>query len=134
MPKSTPKPNRDALQQVEVRSRRELRRWLECNYAQSESVWLVTFKKAAGSLNVPWAELEEEALYFGWIDSVPRRLDAERSMILLSPRKPGSAWSAINKLKVARLTATGQMTPAGLAKVDAAKAEGSSSFLDDVEA
>jgi uncharacterized protein YdeI (YjbR/CyaY-like superfamily) len=76
----------------------------------------------------------DEALCFGWIDSLPRRLDADRSMLLLSPRKPGSGWSKVNKDKVARLTADGRMAPAGLAKVEAAKADGSWARLDAVDA
>jgi uncharacterized protein YdeI (YjbR/CyaY-like superfamily) len=75
----------------------------------------------------------EELLCWGWIDSVTRALDADRSMILIAPRRVTSAWSAINKAHVDRARASGAMTPAGEAKVAAAVANGQWSFLDDVE-
>lgn len=134
VPRSGKRTALDGLERVEVQSRGELRHWLMRHHGQTESVWIVTYKKSAGTKYVPWPEVVEEALCFGWIDSLPRKLDDERSMILLSPRKSGSAWSAINKAKVEKLTAADLMAPAGLAKIAAAKADGSWSFLDDVEA
>lgn len=121
------------LERVEVKSRSELRDWLTARHGQTDSIWLVTWKKAAGERHVPYEAVVEEALCFGWVDSLPRKLDADRSMLLLSPRKPGSAWSAANKARAERLIAQGLMTPAGLAKIEAAKADGSWTFLDDVE-
>lgn len=121
------------LPQVEVTSRAQLRAWLEANHAKSGSVWLVIWKKQDPDRHLSYAAIVEEALCFGWVDSLPRKLDAERSMLLLSRRKPGSAWSAANKARIARLTQDGMMAPAGLAAVEAAKADGSWSFLDDVE-
>jgi len=82
---------------------------------------------------VPYDGIFEEALCFGWVDSLPRKLDADRTMLLLSPRKPGSAWSAANKARVARLTIANNMAPPGLAAVETARADGSWVFLDDVE-
>jgi uncharacterized protein YdeI (YjbR/CyaY-like superfamily) len=76
----------------------------------------------------------EEALCFGWVDSRPRALDAERTMLWFAPRKPGTGWSALNKERIERLLATGRMAPPGLAKVDAAKGDGSWTALDAVEA
>jgi len=76
----------------------------------------------------------EEALCFGWIDSQGKRLDAERTLLWFAPRQPGSAWARSNKERVARLLAAGLMAPAGLAKVEAAKANGSWYVLDSVEA
>ncbi|MCA3255737.1 MAG: YdeI/OmpD-associated family protein [Alphaproteobacteria bacterium] len=119
---------------VEVDSRAALRRWLEANHGQRESIWLVTFKKAAGPRHVPYDAIVEEALAFGWIDSLPRKLDTERTMLLLSPRKPGSSWSAVNRARVERMEAQGLMHATGRARVAAAKADGSWSRLDAVEA
>jgi uncharacterized protein YdeI (YjbR/CyaY-like superfamily) len=119
---------------VEVDSRAALRRWLEAHHAQAESIWLVTYKKAAGARYLPYDAIVEEALAFGWIDSLPRALDAQRTMILLSPRKAGSSWSAVNRARVERLIASGAMHAAGLARIEAAKADGSWSRLDAVEA
>ncbi len=122
------------IPRVEVQSRAELRAWLERHHAETGSVWLVTHKVGAGARHVPYDAIVEEALAFGWIDSLPRALDAERSMHRLSPRKAGSAWSKVNKARVERLIAEGLMAPAGLAAVARAKADGSWSKLDAVEA
>ena len=70
---------------------------------------------------------------FGWIDSIARKLDDDRTMLWFSPRKPGSGWARPNKERVERLTAAGLMTPAGQRVIDAARADGSWSRLDDVE-
>lgn len=110
---------------VEAASREELRAWLAANHRRTESVWLATWKKAAGAKHIPYDAIVEEALCFGWIDSRPQRLDAERSMRLLSPRKPGSAWSDANRERAERLIRDGRMTEAGLAKIEAAKRDGS---------
>lgn len=123
----------DHLPRIEVTSRAQLRSWLEVHHATSGSVWLVTWKKAHFDRHVPYDAIVEEALCFGWVDSLPRRLDAERSMLLLSPRRLGSAWSAANKARIERLVAAGLVHHAGLAAVRAAQSDGSWTFLDDVE-
>lgn len=121
------------VEQVEVTSRAEWRAWLEAHHQQADSVWVVTFKVGSSNPRVPYDDLVEEALTFGWVDSLPRKLDAERTMLLMSPRKPGSAWSAINKQRVERMTAAGLMHPAGLARIEQAKADGTWTKLDAVE-
>lgn len=123
----------DPRDRIEVTSRAEWRAWLAAHHQQAESVWVVTWKVGASRPRVPYDDLVEEALAFGWVDSLPRKLDAERTMLMMSPRKPGSAWSAINKARVDRMTAAGLMAPAGLAKVDQARADGSWNALDAVE-
>jgi uncharacterized protein YdeI (YjbR/CyaY-like superfamily) len=120
--------------QLQVTSRAQWRLWLMDNHRTSGSIWLVTFKKASGQPTLSNDDIVEEALCFGWIDSLPRKLDDMRSMLLLSPRKSGSAWSAINKARAERMTAASLMEPAGLAAIAAAKADGSWSRLDAVEA
>ena len=124
----------DYYEQVEVTSRSDWRSWLATHYQQSESIWLVTYKKHTGSRYLPYDAIVEEALCFGWIDSLPRRLDDERTMLLLSPRKPKSVWSKLNKERVAKLTEQNLMMPPGLEKVRRARADESWTFLDDVEA
>ncbi len=119
---------------VQVESREEWRAWLDANHENAESTWLVTFKKASGKPYVSYDAVVEEAICFGWIDSLRNKLDDERSMLLLSPRKPGSAWSKVNKDRVERMNAAGKMRPAGLRKIEQSKADGSWTFLDDVEA
>jgi uncharacterized protein YdeI (YjbR/CyaY-like superfamily) len=115
-------------ERVWIADRTALRRWLVDHYRQVDPIWLVTAKKSNGGY-IPYAEIVEEALCFGWVDSLPRGLDAIYTMLLLSPRKAGSAWSKPNRERVARLIASGSMHTAGLAKVDAAKLDGSWDFL-----
>lgn len=121
---------RDAVQ---PRTRGEWRAWLAANHDTSTGVWLVSAKKATGQSRVEYEEAVEEALCFGWIDSVARTLDQTRSMLRFSPRKPRSGWSRPNKIRIERLTAAGLMTPAGQARIVAAKADGSWTKLDAVE-
>ncbi len=116
-------------EQVEVRSRDALRQWLIANHARPDSIWLITWKKHTDH-HVSWDEVVEEALCFGWIDSQPRKLDQDRSMIRLSPRKPGSGWSGVNKARVEKLLAAGLMAPPGLARIESARRDGSWNALD----
>lgn len=115
-------------------TRAEWRAWLEQNHANDEGVWLITFKKATGKPRIDYEDAVEEALCFGWIDSKPRKLDDQRSMLWFAPRKPGSGWSRPNKERVERMLAAGRMAPAGLARVEAARIDGSWNALDAVEA
>jgi uncharacterized protein YdeI (YjbR/CyaY-like superfamily) len=115
---------------VEVASCVERRASLQRNHTRTTGIWLVTWKKRLSHATLPYSDVVDEALCFGWIDSLPRKLDADRTMVRLSPRKPGSAWSAVNKAKIVRLEAEGGMTKAGLAAIEGAKADGSWSRLD----
>ena len=115
-------------------SRAEWRQWLEQNHERKEGVWLVSFKKATGKPRFDYEEAVEEALCFGWIDSKGNKLDEERSMLWFAPRKPKTGWSKPNKIRIEKLTAAGLMNPAGLAKIEAAKKDGSWNALDSVEA
>ena len=81
---------------VQIESRAELRAWLEANQARTEAIWLVTFKKHVPDKYVSWQEVVEEALGYGWIDSRTRKVDDDRTMYLLSPRRAGSPWSRRN--------------------------------------
>lgn len=125
------------LERVEIADVAALHRWLAENHARRDSVWLVLPRKGAAGGGIAWSDVVDEALCFGWIDSLPRKLDETRTLLLLSPRKRGSAWSRINREKVARLIAEGRMQPPGLACIEAAKADGSFDRLaeiDDLEA
>lgn len=93
------------------------------------------FDKAAKNRGrLPYADAVEEALCFGWIDAVIRPIDAHHYMQWYCPRKPKSTWSKVNKGRVEKLVAAGLMTPAGLAKIELAKANGQWEHLDAVEA
>jgi uncharacterized protein YdeI (YjbR/CyaY-like superfamily) len=119
---------------VQPRDRAAWRAWLAANHGRPDGVWLVTWKKASGKPRIEYGEAVEEALCFGWIDSKPRALDSLRTMLWFAPRKPRTGWSAPNKKRIATLIAAGLMAPAGMAKVAAAKRDGSWTALDAVEA
>ncbi len=118
---------------IEVMTRSDLRSWLLNNYQQTHGVWLITYKKKSQHY-LPYSDIVQECLCFGWIDSLPRKLDETRTMLYISPRKKGSNWSRVNKEYVAKLQQEGLLHEAGLQKIEQAKEDGSWSFLDDVEA
>ncbi|HYN04323.1 MAG TPA: YdeI/OmpD-associated family protein [Vicinamibacteria bacterium] len=118
---------------IQPRGRAAWRAWLAKNHGRAEGVWLVTFKKASGKPRIDYDASVEEALCFGWIDSKPRTLDEERSMLWFAPRKPRTGWSRPNKERVERLIADGRMAAPGLAKIEAARRDGSWSALDAIE-
>ena len=126
---ATPPPN-----SVHPKSRAEWRKWLEENQARKEGIWLISYKKDTGKPRFDYDESVEEALCFGWVDSKPAKLDDERSMLWFAPRKPKTNWSKLNKDRVEKMIKAGLMAPAGLAKVEAAKKDGSWNALDGVEA
>jgi uncharacterized protein YdeI (YjbR/CyaY-like superfamily) len=129
----SPKPRPADLPLLEPHDRAAWRSWLEANHATSPGVWLAVGKKGNAVTSLTYEDAVEEALCFGWIDSTVNRLDGDRFKQLLTPRRPGSTWSRSNKERVARLIEKGRMTPAGVAPVEAAKADGSWNMLDDVE-
>ena len=119
--------------EVEVHSTADLRRWLKKNHKRDDGVWLVTYKKTAGRHYVAIGEVIDELLCFGWVDSMSRGKDDDRTMHWIAPRNPNSNWSAANKAKVADLESAGRMTDSGRALIAAAKANGCWTALDAVE-
>jgi uncharacterized protein YdeI (YjbR/CyaY-like superfamily) len=124
---------RDDAPRVHAESVQEWRDWLLQNHATEAGAWLVSWKKPTGRPSVRYELAVEEALCVGWIDSSGRTLDDERSMLWFTRRKSGSGWARTNKERIVRLEAEGRMTDAGRALIDAAKADGSWTLLDDVE-
>jgi uncharacterized protein YdeI (YjbR/CyaY-like superfamily) len=112
----------------------EWRDWLAENHTRTTGIWLISYKKATSKPRFDYDEAVEEALCFGWIDSKPNKLDEARSLLWFAPRKPRTSWSKPNKERVERLIAQGRMMPAGLAKIEAAKQDGSWAALDAIEA
>jgi uncharacterized protein YdeI (YjbR/CyaY-like superfamily) len=100
---------------LRARSRGEFRRWLERNHATAKEVWLVFHTKGSGRSFVPYADAVEEALCFGWIDSIAKKLPGESRAQRFTPRRPGSPMSELNKERVRSLIERGLVTPAGLA-------------------
>ncbi len=125
-------PVSDSYPQVTVASASEWDSWLRQQHATSPGIWLVTAKKGhPGYLS--YDEIVDTAISYGWVDSLPRTAGPGHSKRLLTPLHPGSNWSRVNKQRVERLTAAGQMTPAGLAVVEAARGDGTWTALDTVE-
>ena len=92
----------------------ELRAWFERNHEQAPELLVGYWKKHTGRPTVSHPEAIEQALCFGWIDSIGRRIDEDRHQVRFTPRRKGSVWSAINIAKIAELTERGLMHPAGL--------------------
>jgi uncharacterized protein YdeI (YjbR/CyaY-like superfamily) len=107
--------------------------WLEKNFDKKTEIWLAYYKKGAGNKSVNYKEALDEALCFGWIDSVINRIDEERYMQRWTPRKPRSIWSAANKSHIQRLIAEGRMAAPGLAVIAIAKKNGSWNKLNEIE-
>jgi uncharacterized protein YdeI (YjbR/CyaY-like superfamily) len=127
-------PSAEDYERYQATDRAEWRQWLAENHATAPGLWLVTFKASTGKPRPTYDEVVEEALCFGWIDSTSGTVDDERTRLLITPRKRGSPWSALNKKRIEQLIANGQMTAAGLAKIEAAKADGSWTLYDPIEA
>jgi uncharacterized protein YdeI (YjbR/CyaY-like superfamily) len=100
---------------LEVRSRRQWRAWLAKHHTSSPGIWLVFHKAHTGVKSIDRVDAVREALCFGWIDSLIKRLDDDRYALKVTPRQPTSKWSDINRKRWTDLEAAGQLTPAGLA-------------------
>ena len=111
----------------------EWRTWLKKNHNVKQSIWLVCYKVSAKRSTIPWTNAVDEALCFGWIDSVRKTIDDEKFMQFFGKRKPSSGWSKINKAKVEKLITEGRMMEAGYESIKTAKQNGSWVLLDDVE-
>jgi uncharacterized protein YdeI (YjbR/CyaY-like superfamily) len=98
---------------VTPKSREAWRAWLERHHASRQEIWIVYFKKHTRKRTVTYDEAVEEALCFGWIDGLVRRVDDERHMQRFTPRRKGSVWSAVNLRRFARLVEQGLVTEAG---------------------
>ncbi|MGH7541113.1 MAG: YdeI/OmpD-associated family protein [Gemmatimonadota bacterium] len=95
------------------------RAWLEQHHDTEREVWVGYYRKATGKPSMTWQESVDEALCFGWIDGIRKRIDDERYMNRFTPRRKHSVWSAVNIGRVAELTAQGRMRPSGLAAFEA---------------
>jgi uncharacterized protein YdeI (YjbR/CyaY-like superfamily) len=105
-------------------SKKDFEAWLEGNHAGAEGLWLKIAKKGSGVESVDYDEALELALCFGWIDSQKRGFDEAFFLQRFTPRRPRGKWSQINRAKAEELITAGAMRPAGLAEVEAAKADG----------
>jgi uncharacterized protein YdeI (YjbR/CyaY-like superfamily) len=90
------------------------RAWLEAHYTTKTEVWLMMPKKHTGTPSITYDEAVEEALCFGWIDGLRKRVDDDRHALRFSPRRKRSSWSELNKWRIGRMISAGAMTPAGM--------------------
>ena len=127
-------PKTHAFPLIQPKSRKAWRAWLQKNHASSSGIWLVYAKKHTGIPSLTYSEAVEEALCFGWIDSLVHPIDDSLYKQIFTPRKDKSAWSPLNKKRVARLIADGVMTPAGMTLIDVAKKNGQWNAHDATEA
>lgn len=116
------------------KNKQEWRDWLELNHRESQAVWLIQYKKSAGKHYLSWSDAVDEALCFGWIDSVRKTVDKDSYKQFFSKRKGNSTWSKVNKEKVEQLMAANLMTEAGMKCINIAKQNGSWTILDSVDA
>jgi uncharacterized protein YdeI (YjbR/CyaY-like superfamily) len=100
---------------LDLRTRERWRQWLAKHHASSPGIWLVRHKQQSGVTSMPYEDVVREALCFGWIDSLVKRLDDDRYAIKVTPRKPTSKWSDINRKRWKELEATGLLAAPGLA-------------------
>ena len=112
------------MKTIEVKNRALWRAWLAANHDKDTEVWLVYYKKKTGKTCVEYGASVEEALCFGWVDSLIKKLDDSKYARKFTPRKVGSQWSPSNKKRVRMLIKEGLMTEPGLQKVEAAKRAG----------
>ncbi len=102
------------LKTVEARTPEQWRRWLTDHHASESEVWLVFHKRHTGEASIAYADAVDEALCFGWVDSLIKRLDDARYARKFTPRKADSKWSTSNRQRYAQLKASGRLMPAGL--------------------
>src|SRR5690349_2075668 len=102
------------LATLDVRTRKQWRQWLAKHHASSPGIWLVRHKQHSGIESMPYEDVVREALCFGWIDSLVKRLDDDRYAVKITPRKPTSKWSDINRRRWTELKEAGLLTAAGL--------------------
>jgi uncharacterized protein YdeI (YjbR/CyaY-like superfamily) len=112
------------MKQLSFKNSQEWRAWLQKNHDKEAEVWLVYFKKESGEQSIDYESSVEEALCFGWIDSIIKNLDETRYARKFNPRKAESKWSELNKQRVEKLIKSKRMTKFGLAKIEAAEKNG----------
>lgn len=121
------------LEKIFIENLVQLRDWLQENYSQKDSVWLVKWKKEFTNTYLSYDDIVDELMCYGWVDSLPKKLDHKRTMLRISPRNPKSNWSKVNKERVDRLIKEDRMQPAGYKLIDIAKANGAWDFLNNIE-
>ena len=109
------------MKQLYVTNRGQWREWLSTNHATKDGIWLIFYKKETSRPSIAYEIAVEEALCFGWIDSIIKKIDAARYARKFTPRSDKSYWSQLNKKRAAKMIRRGRMTEVGLAKIKTAK-------------
>lgn len=109
------------MKKIYIQDTAEWRSWLQANHEKAEEIWLVFYKKETGLPSIPYEDAVEQALCFGWIDSLIKKLDENQYARKFTPRREGSKWSASNKKRVKKMIDSGMMTPHGMKLVESAK-------------
>jgi uncharacterized protein YdeI (YjbR/CyaY-like superfamily) len=122
------------LKILDIRSSEQWRRWLAEHHASSPGVWLAFHKDHTGVKSIPYEDSVRDALCFGWIDSLIKRLDDDRYARKFTPRKPTSKWSDLNRKRWAELQAAGLLTASGLAAAPTDRTYGPRPPLGDLPA
>jgi uncharacterized protein YdeI (YjbR/CyaY-like superfamily) len=112
------------MEQLYVTDRDQWRKWLSENHATESDIWLVFYKKKTSKPTITYEAAVEEAICFGWIDSIIKKIDADRYARKFTPRSGKSKWSPLNKKRANKMIREGRMTEAGLAKIKSAKKTG----------
>jgi len=112
------------IDELHMASGDDWRTWLEKNHNTKREVWLVFYKKHTEKPSISYENAVEEALCFGWIDSIVKRIDDAKFVRKFTPRKPDSKWSELNKKRANKMIDQGKMTKAGLALISQAKDRG----------
>jgi uncharacterized protein YdeI (YjbR/CyaY-like superfamily) len=115
---------KDGKQEVYAKTRHDWREWLQQNSQSEKSVWLILYHKKSKVECVNLNDATEEALCFGWIDSLAKKRDGESYYLTFTPRNPKSKWSKPNRERVERLVENGLMTEQGQRLIDIAKETG----------
>jgi len=111
-------------EKLHVTNRDDWRAWLRKNHDIEKEVWLIYYKKHTGKPRIPYDDVVDEAICFGWIDSLVKRIDDEKFAQKFTPRKGKSRWSEANKRRARKMIEEGKMTKAGLAKIQEAEKSG----------
>ena len=111
-------------QRLYVSNRNDWRKWLEKNHKTVKIFWLTFYKSHTGKTNISYDDAVEEALCFGWIDSIIKKIDDDKYCRKFTPRNNKSIWSELNKKRIAKMIKEGKMTKAGMDKINAAKKNG----------
>lgn len=110
----------DLGETLDISDRAQWRAWLRKHHRTAHEIWLVFHARASGKDSIAYNDAVDEALCFGWIDSIVKKVDSTTRAQRFTPRRPGSRLSEMNKVRVRRLIAEKRMTEAGLAVIDAA--------------